>query len=230
MKILILISAAHSGFPWNPTVYATNLPQHLNARSIPAMRLLAFFKQIPEFNQLNLDDKMILIKYNLMSLVILNCALSFNVNSQQILEVDTDLPWNSSILRSVHGREIHAQIARIFEPLVRIAKFDQKIIHLLLIVLIFTKGLSTGGGTPEPILNDHMTVYIAQKFYTELLWKYLETIYGSEQAFHIFNNLITRFLTWQLLEKKLRDNVEQKYSSTVEIELSPLMRTLFHTY
>jgi len=225
-----LISASHSGFPWNSPTYATNLPQHLNARSIPAMRLLAFFKQIPEFNQLNIDDKMILIKYNLMSLVVLNCALSFNINSQQILEVDTDVPWNSSILRSVHGDEVHTQITKIFEPLVRIAKLDQKIIHLLLIVLILTKGLSTGGGAPEPILNDNMAVYRAQNLYTELLWKYLETIYGSDQAFHIFYNLITRFLTWQLFEKKLRDNVEETFSSSVEVELSPLMKALFHTY
>ena len=193
------------------------------------MRLLAFFKQIPEFNQLNTDDKMILIKYNLMSLVILNCALAFNTNTQQITETDTDLPWNPTILRSVHGDQLHSEVARIFEPLVQIAKHDQKIIHLLLIVLIMTKGLSTGGGAPEPILQDHMAVYNAQTLYTELLWKYLLTTYGFDQAFHIFTTLITRFLTWQLVEKRLRDNVEQTHAGSVSVELSPLMKALFHT-
>jgi hypothetical protein len=192
------------------------------------MRLLAFFKQIPEFNQLNVDDKIILTKYNLMSLMILNYALSFKTETKQVKETDTDVPWNSSILRTIHGDETFMQIKPIFHSFVRIAKYDQKIIQLALVVLILTKGLSTGDGVPEPILNDSMSVYRAQNFYTELLWKYMETLYGFEQAFCMITSLITRFLTWQIIEKKLRYNVEQNLSRTEENELLPLMKSLFH--
>jgi hypothetical protein len=224
----IFILAARDGLPWDPSVFPTDLPQHLNARSVSAMRLLAFFKQIPEFNQLNVDDKMILTKYNLIALIILNCALSFKTDTLQIRETDTDVPWNASIVRTVHGDEICMELGKIFEPLVRIAKYDQKIIQLALVVLMLTKGLSTGGGAPEPILNDSMAVYRAQKSYTELLWKYLETVYGFEQAFHIITSLITRFLTWQTIEKILRYNVKQNLSARDEEQLLPLMKSLFH--
>jgi hypothetical protein len=224
----IFILAARNGLPWNPSVYATNLSQHLNARSVSAMRLLAFFKQIPEFNQLNVDDKLILSKYNLMLLIILNNALSFKIDTKQIIETDTDVPWNSTILRAVHGNEIYMQVTSIFEPYVRIAKYDGKIIQLALIVFMLTIGLSTGDGAPEPILNDGMAVYRAQSSYMELLWKYLEIVYGFEQAFRIITTLITRFLTWQLIEKKLRYNVEQRLSKTDENDLLPLMKSLFH--
>ncbi|CAF4453399.1 unnamed protein product, partial [Adineta steineri] len=70
--------AARDGLPWNPSIYATTFLQHINSRSVPAMRLLSFFRQIPEFNELNVDDKVTLIKYNLMPLVILNNTLSYN--------------------------------------------------------------------------------------------------------------------------------------------------------
>lgn len=209
-------------------MFATNLSQHLNARSISAMRLLAFFKQIPEFSQLNVDDKMILTKYNLMSLIIFNCALSYNVNTQLIIEANSDVPLNSSILRTVHGEEMYMQVKSLFKAYVHIAKYDEKIILLSFIVFILTKGISTGDGAPEPILNDNMAVYRAQESYTELLCKYLEIVYGSEQAFRIITTLVTRFLTWQLVERKLRHNVKQNFLATGENDLLPLMQSLYH--
>ena len=50
---------------------------------------------------------MTLIRFNLMSFVVLNCALSFDTNSNQILEADADTPWNLSILQSAHRSEMH---------------------------------------------------------------------------------------------------------------------------
>jgi hypothetical protein len=184
------------------------------------MRLLAFFKQIPEFNQINVEDKMILAKYNLMPLIMLNSALSFDIQTKQIRETKTDVPWNSSLFHSVHGDEICMQVRSIFLSFVRIGQHNQ----LALVVLIFTKGLSAGDGELEPILNDGMTIYRAQSYYTELLWKYLETVHGFRQAFRIFSTLITRFLSWQILEKQLRYNVQQNLSTTAtgENDLLPL--------
>jgi hypothetical protein len=190
------------------------------------MRLLAFFKQIPEFNQLNMDDKMILAKYNLVSLLLPNSALSFNINTKHIREAHTDAPWNVSLIRTNHGNETFIQIKNIFESYVQIGQNNQRIIQLALIVLIFTKGLSTLDGESEPILNDSMAVYRAQTYYVELLWKYMETAHGFEQAFRIFSTLITRFLSWQVLENKLRNNIGQILSTTDEHELLPLMKSL----
>jgi hypothetical protein len=194
------------------------------------MRLLAFFKQIPEFNQINVEDKMILAKYNLMPLIMLNCAISFDIKTKQIRETETDVPWNSSLFHSVHGDEICMQVRSIFLSFVRIGQHNQTILQLALVVLIFTKGLSAGDGELEPILNDGMTIYRAQSYYTELLWKYLETVHGFRQAFRIFSTLITRFLSWQILEKQLRYNVQQNLSTTAtgENDLLPLMKSLFH--
>ena len=202
--------------------------QKLNSHSVPLIRLLAFFRQIPEFNQLNVDDKVILVKFNLLPLLCINCTLSYKIETDQIVETDSDVPWDSSLIEEVYGYEGYLQMRKIFEPIVVIAQYDRRIIQLALITLILTKGFSTGAGELEPILNDGLAVYRAQNYYTELLWKYIETVHGPEKAVHICSQLITHCITWQNLHKKLRENVEQNLLKADSNELLPLMRSLFH--
>ncbi|CAF4155987.1 unnamed protein product, partial [Rotaria magnacalcarata] len=66
--------AARNGLPWDPSMHAQTFLDVLNSHSVSVMRLLSFFKQIPEFNQLNVDDKVTLIKYNLLTVLGINSA------------------------------------------------------------------------------------------------------------------------------------------------------------
>jgi hypothetical protein len=202
--------------------------EHLNARSVSAIRLLSFFKQIPEFNELNAQDKFTLVKYNLMPLVILNCTLSWDIETRSVIEDAADAPWDSSILIKVHGEDIYNRVKKIFESFVRIAQYDQRIIQLALIILILTKGFSANGSGTEPILNDGIAVYRAQNYYTELLWKYLETIHGYGKAAQIFNELVVHFVCWQVLQEDLRRNLRKALSPTEMNELLPIMKSLLH--
>ncbi|CAF0980900.1 unnamed protein product [Rotaria sp. Silwood1] len=220
--------AARDGLPWNPSIHTSTLLQHLNARSVSAMRLLSFFKQIPEFNELNVQDRITLVKYNLMPLFILNCTLGYNTESQTIIEADSDAPWDSTIFRRVHGYDIYMKVKKIFESFVRIAQYDQRIIQLALIILILTKCFSTYDNLSEPILNDGIAVYRAQNYYTELLWKYLETIHGYDKAIHIFNELVIHFISWQMLQGYLHRNLCNVLTPTEMNELLPIMKSLLH--
>ena len=203
--------------------------QKLNSHSVPLIRLLTFFKQIPEFNELDVDDKVVLIKFNLLPLLCINCTLSYRIETDQIVETDSDVPWDSSIIQEVYGQDGYLQMRKVFESFVHIAQYDQTIIQLALIALILNKGVSTGIAEFEPILNDGMAVYRAQNYYTELLWKYMETVHGSEKAVRIWTKLVTHLITWQTLHKELRENVQKNLLSNADIdELLPLMRTLFH--
>ncbi|CAF2486276.1 unnamed protein product [Rotaria sp. Silwood2] len=220
--------AARYGLPWDPSIYATTLLQHINSRSVPIMRLLTFFKQIPEFNELNVDDKVTLIKYNLLPLIMLDGTLSYKADTGEIVETDSDVPWNSSMLEKIHGNEIYMQIQKIFNSFVRIANYDQRIIQLALIIFILTKGCSADSVIDEPILNDSMAVYRAQSYYTDLLWRYMETIHGIEKSTYIFIDLIVHFISWQTLEKQLRLNLRKVLSPNDTNELLPIMRSLLH--
>ncbi|CAF0770518.1 unnamed protein product [Rotaria sp. Silwood1] len=220
--------AARDGLPWDPTIYATTVLQYINSCSVPIMRLLTFFKQIPEFNELNVDDKVTLIKFNLLPLILLNGTLSYKSETNEIMETDSDVPWNSSILEEVHGNEIYIQIKKIFNSFVCIAQYDQRIIQLALIIFILAKGFSTDPDINEPILNDGMTVYRAQNYYTELLWKYMETSHGFEKSTYLFIELVGHFISWQTLEKQLRLNIRKVLSPKDKNELLPIMRSLLH--
>ncbi|CAF3482903.1 unnamed protein product [Rotaria socialis] len=220
--------AARDGLPWNPSIHTSTLLQHLNARSVSAMRLLSFFKQIPEFNDLAVQDKVTLIKYNLMPLFILNCTLGYNSETEKIIEADFDAPWDSTILAQVHGQDIYMRVKKIFESFVRIAQYDPRIIQLALIVLILTKGFSATSDSTEPCLDDGMAVYRAQNYYTELLWKYLETIHGYGKAVHIFNELVAHFTSWQMLQYYLHSDLHNVLSPTEMNELLPIMKSLLH--
>jgi hypothetical protein len=142
------------------------------------------------------------------------------------METDSDAPWNSTILAKVHGDEIYRRVKKVFDSFARIAQYDQRIIQLALIVFILTKGFSTNGSTSEPILDDSMAVYRAQKYYTELLWKYLQTIHGNGKAIHIFKELVAHFISWQTLQEYPSRSLPNVLIATDMNEVLPIMKSL----
>ncbi len=161
-----------------------------------------------------------------MPLVILNSTLSYNMETNSIMETDSDAPWNSAILVKVHGDEIYRRVKKVFDSFARIAQYDQLIIQLALVVLILTKGFSTNGSASEPILDDSLGVYRAQKYYTELLWKYLQTVHGNGKAIHIFKELVAHFISWQMLQEYLLRSLPNVLTATEMNELLPIMKSL----
>ena len=193
------------------------------------MRLLSFFKQIPEFNELNVGDRVTLVKYNLIPLVILNHALCYNQETGECVESDSDAPVDSAAaMISIHGRDLYLQVRKIFHSFVRIAQYDQRIVQLALIVLILTKGFSTSASGSEPILNDELAVNRAQNHYSELLWRYLETTHGRTKAIQTFNELVAHFISWQTLQGQLQNRIQTQLTPTEIDDLLPIMRSLLH--
>ena len=165
-----------------------------------------------------------------MPLTILNCTLSYDVKTETIQEAKSDAPWDSSILLTVHGDEIYQRVKKIFESFTRIAKYDQRIIQLALIALILTKGFSANSNVAEPILNDGLAVYRAQNYYTELLWKYLETVHGYGKAIHIFNELVAHFMSWQALQNYLSCSLPKMLTPAEMNDLLPIMKSLINIH
>ncbi len=163
-----------------------------------------------------------------MPLVILNSTLSYNAETNLVVETDYDVPFDSRIIGKYHGNEIFTRIKKIFDSFVRIAQYDQRIIQLALITLILTKGFSSDAEANEPMLNDGIAVYRAQNYYTELLWKYMETVHGSDNSIRIFNDLVAHFVSWQTLEKELRLSARKILSPADTNDLLPIMKSLLH--
>ncbi|CAF3508194.1 unnamed protein product [Rotaria sp. Silwood1] len=92
---------------------------------------------------------------------------------------------------------------------------------------MLTKGFSVAA-IDEPILNNSMAVYRAQNYYTELLWKYMETVHGCNITIQIFSKLIAHLMTWQALQIKIRHIIEQNLLSTNINEILPFMKAILH--
>jgi hypothetical protein len=201
--------------------------QKINSHSVPLIRLLTFFKQIPEFDQLNVDDRVTLIKFNLLPLLCINSTLSYNAETDQLVEAEFDVPFDASVLQSIYGNDGYLRLRSIFDKFLHIAKYDQKIIQLALIAFILTKGFSPAA-EKEPILTDASAVYRAQNYYVELLWKYLETVHGALLGIQILNKLIAHFMAWQTLQVQIRNRIEPILLSTDTNELLPFMRAVLN--
>ena len=221
------ILANRDGLPWDPSMHATTYLQILNGHSVPIMRLLSFFKQIPEFNQLNVDDKVTLIKYNHTIVLYLNRVLSYDKETGQIIETDFDVPFKTEFFQILHGYDIFTQTKKIFNSFLHIANYDRKIIELSLLILILAKGISTTD-SHEPLLNDTMAIYRAQNDYVELLWNYMEATHGSEVATRSFSKLIIQVLAWQKIQEDIRNNILRILSPEDIDELLPIMRSVLH--
>ena len=202
--------------------------QQINTRSISALRLLLFFKQIPEFDQLNVEDRVLLTKYHLMPLVILNGALNYRADVGQVLETERDVPWNMMAMEEFYGTEVCLQIEKNFQRFLRMAQYDKKIMLLSLVILIFTPSTPTDVDTGEPLLNDNLAVYRAQSHYIGFLWKYLETVHGCAKAMKTFQELVTNFIAWRSMDSHIRNSIRHNLSPTDVDGMIPLMKSLLN--
>lgn len=150
-----------------------------------AIKLINFLRQIDLFENLNPNDKFILIKYNLLSLYLIQKSVNYDpltrtfggnrfINNEDLLKRRQfwQLCYGASGIREDLKDLIHSFTIAM--------ENDSKLIYLILIVLIFSKGLSMN--EHEPILTENFNVFKSQCFYLELLWNYLISKEGEFKA------------------------------------------------
>ena len=163
-----------------------------------------------------------------MPLVILNGALNYRADVGQVMEVEKDVPWNMMAMQEFYGNAICLQIEKNFQRFLRIAQYDRKIMLLALVILIFTPATSIDFDTPEPMLSDNLAVYRAQAYYTELLWKYMETVHGSQQTIKTFQDLVINFIAWRSMDSEIRRSIQHVLSPSDVDGMIPLMKSLLN--
>ncbi|CAF1323504.1 unnamed protein product [Adineta ricciae] len=218
--------AAREGLPWDPSIPTKTFIQVLNSHSVHVMRLLSFFKQIPEFNQLDVNDRVTLIKYNLNTLLGINCALWYKKETHELIEDDADVPSNMQFYQILHGYKTCLESRKIFLSLLHLASYDRKIIQLILIILLLTKGFSITNPSDEQIFNDGTSVDQLHNYYTELLWKYMETMHGYAKAVNLFSELLAHITSWQIIHEEMRNNILRTLSPDDTNELLPIMKSI----
>jgi hypothetical protein len=206
----------------------------IDIQNFAALKLINFLREIPEFEQLDEHDRLILVKYNLTLLFLLRHSLTFDPAREICYDLDTPdviSPTEEafahhckSLFILCYGYEFSRAVMSILHVMFNLINKDPIITQLIMLIMIFSKGLSADDDQ-EPILNDEQRVFNAQSKYTDLLFRYLM----EKSSFEIVAIKMTR-ITEQLLKiQKVSRDFQQYLKDKVDVTyINPLMRSLLH--
>ncbi|CAF3660415.1 unnamed protein product [Adineta steineri] len=200
------------------------------------IKIINFLKQISEFEQLNDNDRLILVKHNLCSLNMIRASLTFDTIREIYYEDDGDV-HNSmssnnkafaeqckSLYILCYSYELNRLFISILHTLHSLIDNDPIIVQLLMLSMIFLKGL-VSVDSQEPILDDSKHVFYLHSKYTDLLFRYLIKQSSFNTAVMKMMHLVEVLIKIQRL---IRD-FHQEIKSKVDINyINPLMRSFLH--
>jgi hypothetical protein len=206
----------------------------LDVQNFAAVKLINFIRQIPEFEQLNESDRLVLVKHNVTLLFVIHRALKFDVTREIYYDDNpTDLvsPADEafaqhckSLFILCYGYEFNRMFTSILHTAASLIDKDPIIAQLLMINMIFLKGLSANDDQ-EPSLNGGQRVFEAHSKYSDLLFRYLIERYSFNTAVIKMMRITEMFIKTQ---RFIRD-FHQYLKSKIDINyINPLMKSLLH--
>ncbi|UJR29829.1 hypothetical protein I4U23_017372 [Adineta vaga] len=193
------------------------------------LKLINYFRRIDEFEQLNNDDRFLLIKYNLLPLYLVQRCLNYNLVTGTFSTLnDEERIQRQQFFTLCYGTSgIRDGFKSLIRSLAIVTEQDLTLIELILIVLLFSKGLSMNEN--EPLLKDHLSVHRAQSHYLKLTWNYLIYKQGYYKTIRQFTQLITQITRIQSLIMQYGIFFRTQFQSTDALErFPPLMQTILN--
>jgi hypothetical protein len=194
------------------------------------MRFLDFFRGVNEFQNLLLDDRVILIKYNIFPVAPICKCYQFKFASDHFC-LDQLYREGAQYTRFYTFFNASNNISQAFinavSALHETTDGNPILLSLLLIILILTPCLSMN--EDEPPLNDPLAVNRVQSYYTEILWKYLVYKLEEVQACKLFIQLLSTISRMQSTSNTLRLFVRDECArSNAADKLAPLMQSVLN--
>ncbi|CAF1551728.1 unnamed protein product [Adineta steineri] len=202
------------------------------------IKIINFLKQISEFEQLNDNDRLILVKYNLCSLILVRDSLTFDTTRELCYEDDVDHDrYNSmssnnkafaerckSLFMLCYSYELNQLFFNILHTLHSLVDNDPIIVQLLMLSMIFLKG-SSCLERQEPILDDSKHVFYLHSKYTDLLFRYLIKQSSFNTAVMKMMHFVEVFMKYQRLSKDFHQEIKSK----VDVDnINPFMKSFLH--
>lgn len=106
-----------------------------------------------------------------------------------------------------------------------IVQMDRRIMQVALVIMLFSKGLSSINNTIDPLLNDPQQVFQVQNLYVEQLYIFMEKNYGSTKTILTFSTLISQCLVIQTLLCDIQQHIHEQLDPC---QMPPIIWTLMH--
>ncbi len=195
------LAVDHDDYRLQKWTSSLSLIQFINEQPIMPESLISFYKSIPEFNQLDIRDRVSLIKFNLIEIVPLHGILMDKFQEHPLIGFHVS-QW---VNEDFHNRMSRTRVYfnRFIEhPLV---------LKVALIVLIFSMNLSASYSIDS---RDNYTNSIhireIQDFYVTILWRYLNCLFGEREAIRLFGIIVAQILHYQTLTNIMEGYVRQQ--------------------
>lgn len=195
-----------------------------------ALRFIDFFRQIDQFEQLNDDDRFILVKSNIFLLFPILKSFHFNRTNENCSPNENIEEVNKAkefyqLCFDVNGlRGFFQSLVRSF---VDLTEQDPIILSLLIIILMFYEGLSMN--EDRSTFKDIQSIHRIQSVYVQILCKYLLSKWNEEKTYKYFIRLIPTLFRIESLGKRLSEYIRDQMSNTNSVEkISPLLQSLLH--
>ena len=211
------IAAKNSQYPDFPRIRHTNLFEYLNEYSLSHKVLIEYFKYIPEFNSLAINDRIRLIRNQF--------GIVNNINEAIIHPgITTNLVVS---LSNVFGVNLANRLLQSIER-IQVFTSDPILLKLVLIIVAFSSGNQRNRNDTDmdQICDDTLGIFAVQNIYAELLWKYIVSRSSTEaDAVKLFDKLI-QFLLYLLEIHLLVDGYINKLPNEID-QMEPLMQSMW---
>ena len=191
-------------------VISLRLHDFYNRKKPIIINFISYFKHLPEFQQLDVDDQVLLIKENIRFLLPINYALlKTPIHSQfRYTHVQT--------IGCINNINLHLMYQHLSNSFVPFVVFDPLIMKLLLIILFFKTTTN---------IDYQQLQYIKriQSSYTELLWLYINEKCGELKAIRFLTTMVTKLLHLQTMIDQIDSIV--RLNSDIQY-LDSLMKTI----
>jgi len=205
--------------PIHSTLELIRIPTYL-----ASIRLITFLKKIPEFDLFDPDDRVILVKYNLLAVVFMHIVLIYDPKYDTYHEYNTEDPiFQGKDWIEILGEEFYRELTDVVTKLIKMTENDHVIIKIFLLLILFTKGFCGYDIAHEPSLKNYSIVFKTQNLYLESLYKYCLHHYGSTKTERLFTHFLAHLFSVQRLAVHLKDYVHDHIDAS---QVSPLMQSV----
>jgi hypothetical protein len=204
--------------PQFPTVEHSSIHTFFNEYTHRQKSLIEYFKIIPEFNRLSIDDKVRLIKNHLATMISIN---------EPILDGSIS-PTLTVSIKNVFTPELASNILR-SAHLMCTYMHDPMLLKLLLIVQTLSSSINRyrSDSSLDFIYDDTRAILAGQNIYIELLWRYILSRSSSEEdAVKFFNKLVLNLLFTQHTYFMIGNYIVQSVKNEID-QLEPLMQSMW---
>jgi len=194
---------------------SASLSQFLNDESVNHQSLIYFYKHVLEFKQFDIADQILLIKCNLVDLIHLHHIIIQN------FQEPTQMAGHMSKWIS---EDFHHQMSHTRKKFDCFMKYPI-ILKLALVVFVFSINLSTPRGSSQFMdYKNKRKLYECQNFYISVLWRYLNYLFGENEAIKSMQIIVMQILRYQILMITMGEIIQK---SGQEDMFTPLMQSIF---